>query len=233
MEVAIASATFGLIAGCMIGGPFGRWIIRRHHLEDPALDGQAEKAQETGKEVGTPMFKGDIVKAMFLMCFCLGLGAVFMAILKSLKISFPIHVCTMLAGILVRLYLDSKKDTPESLYEGIDTVGEFSLGLFVSLSIISMKLWQLAGLAGPMVVMLLAQVVMILIYCYVVDFYACGKNYDAAIIAVGHTGFGTGAVPVSMTTMKTVCDKYRYSKLAFFVVPVLSLIHISEPTRRS
>ena len=76
--------------------------------------------------------------------------------------------------------------------EGIDTVGEFSLGLFVSLSIISMKLWQLAGLAGPMVVMLLAQVVMILIYCYVVDFYACGKNYDAAIIAVGHTGFGTG-----------------------------------------
>ena len=125
------------------------------------------------------------------------------------------------AGILVRLYLDSKKDTPESLYEGIDTVGEFSLGLFVSLSIISMKLWQLAGLAGPMVVMLLAQVVMILIYCYVVDFYACGKNYDAAIIAVGHTGFGTGAVPVSMTTMKTVCDKYRYSKLAFFVVPVI------------
>ena len=221
MEVAIASATFGLIAGCMIGGPFGRWIIRRHHLEDPALDGQAEKAQETGKEVGTPMFKGDIVKAMFLMCFCLGLGAVFMAILKSLKINFPIHVCTMLAGILVRLYLDSKKDTPESLYEGIDTVGEFSLGLFVSLSIISMKLWQLAGLAGPMVVMLLAQVVMILIYCYVVDFYACGKNYDAAIIAVGHMGFGTGAVPVSMTTMKTVCDKYRYSKLAFFVVPVI------------
>jgi ESS family glutamate:Na+ symporter len=221
LEVAIASATFGLISGCIIGGPFGRWIIRRHHLEDPALDGQAEKAEETGKEIGTAMFNGDVVKAMYLMCFCLGIGAVFMAILKSIHVSFPIHVCCMLGGILVRLYLDKKGNTPESMYEAINTVGDFSLGLFVSLSIISMKLWQLSGLAGPMMVMLFAQVIFIMIYCYLVDFFICGKNYDAAIIAVGHTGFGLGAVPVSMTTMKTVCDKYRYSKLAFFVVPVI------------
>ena len=116
----------------------------------------------------------------------------------------------------------ARKIHRNSLYEGIDTVGEFYPGTIRFLvHHLHEAVDKLAGLAGPMVVMLLAQVVMILIYCYVVDFYACGKNYDAAIIAVGHTGFGTGAVPVSMTTMKTVCDKYRYSKLAFFVVPVI------------
>ena len=107
------------------------------------------------------------------------------------------------------------------IYEAIDTIGEFSLGLFVSMSIITMKLWQLAELGGPLIVLLLAQLVFIIIFCYFVTFNLLGRDYDAAVMAVGNTGFGMGAVPVSMTTMQTVCRKYRYSKLAFFVVPVI------------
>ena len=84
-----------------------------------------------------------------------------------------------------------------------------------------MKLWQLAGLAGPLIVLLMAQVVFILIFCYFLTYKLLGKNYDAAVMAVGHIGFGLGAVPVSMTTMSTVCQKYRMSRLAFFVVPVI------------
>jgi len=127
----------------------------------------------------------------------------------------------MLGGILTRLYLDKKGGTPDSLYEAIDTVGDFSLGLFVSMSIVSMKLWQLAGLGLQLSVLLIAQVIFILIFCYFLTFKLCGKNYDAVVIAVGHIGFGLGAVPVSMATMKAVCTKYRFSKLAFFVVPVI------------
>lgn len=179
--------------------------------------------EESGKStMGNLMHKGDIVQAMYLMCFALGVGGTFFTVLKALHISFPIHVCCMFAGILIRLFFDAKKgEDHTALYEGIDTVGDFSLGLFVSMSIISMKLWTLAGMGLQLFILCMVQAVFIIFYAYFVDFFGMGKNYDAAVIAVGHTGFGLGAVPVSMVTMTAVCKKYRYSKLAFFVVPVI------------
>lgn len=221
LEVALAAATFGLISGCIVGGPFGNFIVKRFRLEDPSLDGKEEAASETGKATGTLVSKANLVNGVFLMMLALGIGQVVFLMLKAGGINFPIHVCAMLAGILIRMALDFKKNTSEAAYAAIDIVGEFSLALFVSMSIISMKLWQLAGLAGPLVILLLAQVVFILIFCYFLTFKLLGKNYDAAVMAVGHIGFGLGAVPVSMTTMSTVCSKYRYSRLAFFVVPVI------------
>ena len=127
----------------------------------------------------------------------------------------------MFGGILIRLLYDTKKGDHENLYEAIDTIGDFSLALFVSMSIVTMKLWQLAGLGPQLAVLLIAQVVLIVAFCFLLTFPLLGKNYDAAVMAVGHMGFGLGAVPVSMTTMQTVCKKYRFSKLAFFVVPVI------------
>lgn len=221
MEVAIAAATFGLISGCILGGPFGNFIIKRHKLEDPTLDGK-DDTSEMGEEAPTlPISKNSVVNAMFLMCIALGIGQVSTLVLKNFGISFPIHVSCMLGGILIRLFYDRKAGNHEVLYESIDAVGEFSLGLFVSMSIISMKLWQLSGLGFALIILLLVQVIFIIFFCYFLTFYLLGKNYDAAVMAVGHTGFGLGAVPVSMTTMQTVCKKYRYSKLAFFVVPVI------------
>ena len=221
LEVALAAATFGLISGCIVGGPFGNFIVKRFRLEDPSLDGKEEAANETGKATGTLVSKANLVNGVFLMMLALGIGQVVFLMLKAGGINFPIHVCAMLAGILIRMVLDFRKNTSEAAYAAIDIVGEFSLALFVSMSIISMKLWQLAGLAGPLIILLLAQVVFILIFCYFLTFKLLGKNYDAAVMAVGHIGFGLGAVPVSMTTMSTVCSKYRYSRLAFFVVPVI------------
>jgi ESS family glutamate:Na+ symporter len=220
-EVAIAAATFGLISGSIIGGPFGNWMIKRNNFEDPKLDGK-ENIAELAKTTGVSMKKPEIVRAVFLMCVAIGIGQLIMKMLLAVGIDqFPIHVCAMFAGILVRLYLDARKNTSESLYESIDTVGDFSLGLFVSMSIVSMKLWQLSGLGRSMSVLLVAQLILIIPFAMFITFKLTGKNYDAALIAVGHIGFGLGAVPVSMTTMQSVCKKYRYSKLAFFVVPVI------------
>ncbi len=221
LEVALAAATFGLIAGCLVGGPFGNFLVKRFHLEDPALDGLEEQAEETGKVVGTLVSKANVFNGVFLMMIALGIGQVTFLMLKSAGVNFLIHVCCMLGGILIRLLLDYRKKTSEAAYEAINIVSEFSLGLFVSMSILSMKLWQLAGMAGSLVILMLAQVVFIIIFVYFITFRLLGKDYDAAVMSVGHTGFGLGAVPVSMTTMQTVCSKYRYSKLAFFVVPVI------------
>ncbi|MCI7223100.1 MULTISPECIES: sodium/glutamate symporter [Fusobacterium] len=221
MEVAIASATFGLISGCIIGGPLGNFIIKRHKLEDPALDGKGEIEEEGGNSSAILMTKSSVINAMFLMCIAIGIGEIINLTLKKYGINFPIHVSCMFGGILIRLFYDAKGGNHDVLYEAIDTVGEYSLGLFVSMSIITMKLWQLADLGPALVVLLVAQVIFIILFCYLLTFNLLGRNYDAAVMAVGHTGFGLGAVPVSMTTMQAVSRKYRYSKLAFFVVPVI------------
>ncbi len=220
LEVALASATFGLISGCIVGGPFGNFMVRRHNFADSTLDGATSSEATSTKSAPAPIYKSDVLQAVFLMCIALGIGQGFFYMLKAFNMNMPIHVCTMLSGIIIRVILD-KRDTTQSLLDSIDTVGEFSLALFVSMSIVSMKLWELSGLGLQLIVLLMAQVAFILVFCYFITFKVLGKNYDSAIMAVGHTGFSLGAVPVSMTTMQTVCDKYRYSKLAFFVVPVI------------
>lgn len=228
MEVAIAAATFGLISGCMLGGPFGNFLVKRFKLEGSTSNEQAMGEIDAEGESGNLLVdKPNIIQAVFLMCIAIGIGKIIELGLKSIqentgwKVALPIHVCCMFAGIVIRLIYDRKEGNHDVLYESIDIVGEFSLALFVSMSIITMKLWQLSGLGLALVVLLIAQLVLIVIFCYFLTFRLLGKNYDAAVMAVGHMGFGLGAVPVSMTTMQAVCKKYRYSKLAFFVVPVI------------
>lgn len=228
MEVAIAAATFGLIAGCVLGGPFGNFLVKKYKFENPELDGKDDMEVEEGVNTKILMDKNSVIQAVFFLCIALGLGQVLKLLVDSFgikSIKFPIHVWAMFGGIIIRILLDRfsarNEKSKEVLYEALDTVGEFSLGLFVSMSIITMKLWQLSGLGFALVVLLVAQLVLIVIFCYFLTFNLLGRNYDSAIMAVGHMGFGLGAVPVSMTTMQTVCKKYRYSKLAFFVVPVI------------
>ena len=228
MEVAIAAATFGLISGCMLGGPFGNFLVKRFKLEGSTSNEQAMGEIDAEGESGNLLVdKPNIIQAVFLMCIAIGIGKIIELGLKSIqentgwKVALPIHVCCMFAGIVIRLIYDRKEGNHDVLYESIDIVGEFSLALFVSMSIITMKLWQLSGLGLALVVLLIAQLVLIVTFCYFLTFRLLGKNYDAAVMAVGHMGFGLGAVPVSMTTMQAVCKKYRYSKLAFFVVPVI------------
>ena len=228
MEVAIAAATFGLISGCMLGGPFGNFLVKRFKLDEKSTEKEVMNEIDAEGESGNLLVdKPNIIQAVFLMCIAIGIGKIIELALKSVqdstgwKVALPIHVCSMFAGIVIRLIYDRKQGNHEVLYESIDIVGEFSLALFVSMSIITMKLWQLSGLGLALVALLIAQVILIVIFCYFLTFKLLGKNYDAAVMTVGHIGFGLGAVPVSMTTMQAVCKKYRYSKLAFFVVPVI------------
>ncbi|NMW84496.1 hypothetical protein HKO22_01905 [Peptoniphilus sp. AGMB00490] len=201
------------------GGPVGNFFVKKFNLNWQETETKTGSIVDTAKELF--MKKNHIISAVNLLVLACGIGQLFFLALKQTSVNIPIHVCCMLGGILVRLFLDKSHRVNDSLLEAIDTVGDFSLALFVSMSIVTMKLWQLADLGPQLMVLLIAQVILILIFIYFLTFRLLGKNYDAAVMAVGHLGFGLGAVPVSMTTMKTVCDKYRYSRLAFFVVPVI------------
>lgn len=225
LEVAVAAATFGLISGCMLGGPLGRRLIRKNHLMDgPVADmGGIEEEPSTGP-IKAFMSAERSTKAVFYMLLACGLGQFLFKLMQPIMPSWftlPIHVMCMLGGILARVALDKSGKGDEALFESIDTVGEISLSIFVTMSIMTMKLWQLIDLALPLLVILVLQLVLIYFFCTQITYRLCGKNYDAAIMAVGHSGFGLGAVPVSMASMTSVCSEYRYSKLAFFVVPVI------------
>ena len=126
----------------------------------------------------------------------------------------------MLAGIIVRFVMDKTGTGSEEMYAHFESIGDICLAIFVSMAITTMKLWQLIDLALPLITILLLQLVLIYLFVRFITFNACGRDYDA-IIAVGHTGFGLGAVPVSMATMSSVCEEYRYSKIAYFVVPLI------------
>ena len=221
VEVAVASATFGLISGCMIGGPIGRQLIRKHNLDKGYV---AESADANFSEKISHALDGKrSMNAWFILLIACGLGQLLLQIRQIIlpSVNIPIHVMCMLGGIIVRLCMDKTGKDFEAMYEEFDNIGDVCLAIFVSMSIVTMKLWQLIDLALPLITILMVQLVVIYIFVRFLTFPLCGKNYDAAIIAVGHTGFGLGAVPVSMATMTAVCNEYYYSKLAFFVVPLI------------
>ena len=220
LEVAIASATFGLISGSIIGGPIGRQLIRKYNLDKNYV----EETNDSFSEKISFAFSSERSKtAWFILLLACGLGQLLLQIRQFIlpNVNIPIHVMCMLGGIIARFILDKTSNGDEAMYQTLDNIGDICLALFVSMSIVTMKLWQLIDLALPLITILMIQLVIIYLFTRFITFNLCGHDYDAAIIAVGHTGFGLGAVPVSMATMTSVCEQYHYSKLAFFVVPLI------------
>lgn len=222
---AIASATYGLIVGSIFGGPIGNRLVVKYNLANNVKvdDSIPEETVAAVKEKYL-LDKKTALTGAFIVLASVGVGQYIFDWAKVALpgVTLPIHVMCMLAGVIVRnLYDYIKKPNNPALYEQMDIYGDIALALFVTMATMTMRLWELAELAIPIMVILLAQLVMIYLFVTQITFRVMGKDYDAAIMAVGHFGFGTGAVPVSMTTMKTVCDKYSYSKLAFFVVPIV------------
>lgn len=225
LSVGIAAATFGLVAGSMVGGPSANRLIGKYGLFNKEQDdlNKAAALEKNGEEVH--ILDGTVItRAVFLVFIALGMGSYLADIFKVLlpNVTLPIHVMGMLAGVIVRNVFDVINKSEESTpLKEIDIIGDVALSLFVSMAIMTMKLWELASLAIPLLILLFAQLILILIFVNVLTFRALGKDYDAAVMSAGHIGFGLGAVPVSMANMKTVCDKYAYSEMAFFIVPIV------------
>lgn len=218
--VAVAAATFGLVSGSIMGGPVATQFIKKYNLFDP--NDKDPIQQGTNQTDEKPVFSAKVVTNSFNLIFvALGLGSVLFILFQIIlpNVTLPIHVMCMLGGVLMRIAMDGfKVEVPEL---EIDTIGNVCLGVFVSMSVYTMKLWELIDLALPIIIILALQLILIYVFVRFLTFPLMGKNYDAAVICAGHIGFGLGAVPVSMANMNSLSDKYRYSKLAFFVVPII------------
>ena len=213
--VAIASATFGLVAGCVIGGPTAVSRIRQKNLHSFETATGSNEVVVDKNEVTGAIDSGRFLNAALCLALAIGAGTVVSAWLNKV-FTFPIYIGAMLVAAFIRNTTDmAGKEIP---MEEISTIGSFSLSLFLGLAMMGLKLWELADLAVPMVVMLVAQTVLMMVYAYFVVFNLLGKNYDAAVMTSGFCGFGMGATPNAMANMQAITQKYGPAPTAYFVV---------------
>lgn len=216
--ICTAAATFGLIFGSLIGGPLGKRLIEKHSLlntaanEDDSLLVEDEKKHERH----TNMY----ADAVFQLILAIGVGTIFTMLLTKTGLTFPIYIGAMLAAALMRNICEYTGIATIHMGE-INDLGGISLSLFLDMAMITLRLWELASLALPLVILLAAQVLLIIIFTYVIEFNIMGRDYDAAILVSGTCGFGTGATPNAMANMQAVCDQYVPSIKAYLLIPLV------------
>ena len=242
--IGMAAATFGLIAGSMIGGPLAEHIIRTKltHEQmqpqseeiDPAMAGiESDEASPTGraKRVSTNEQEfQQYAKATYCIVLVMGAGTIVSWLLAKTGITFPTYFGALILAAVARNTLglfsckeDGKRVKADKLLdmERIISVGNICLSMFLGMAMISLRLWELQSLALPLVVILVSQVLLMAFFVFMVAFPLLGRDYDAAVLCAGMCGFGLGATPNAMANMSAVCYKYRYTVKPFLIVPII------------
>ena len=242
--VGMAAATFGLIAGSMLGGPLAERIIRTKltHEQmqpqdeeiDPAMAGiESDEASPAGrtKRVSTNEQEfQQYARATYCILLVMGGGTLLSWLFAKTGVTFPTYFGALILAAVVRNTLgfinykeNGKWEKAEKLLdmERIISVGNICLSMFLGMAMISLKLWELQSLALPLIVILVSQVLLMALFAYFVAFPLLGRNYDAAVLCAGMCGFGLGATPNAMANMSAVCYKYRYTVKPFLIVPII------------
>ena len=213
-----AAATFGLIAGSVMGGPVGKRLIEKKNLLDTVVveDDSLLIEDERKHERHASMYPS----AVFQLIIAIGIGTIISKLLSLTGMTFPIYIGAMIAAACMRNIGEySGKFT---IYMGeINDIGGISLSLFLGIAMITLKLWQLADLALPLITLLAGQTILMFLYTYFVVFNVMGRDYDAAVLTAGTCGFGMGATPNAMANMQAITDKYAPSVKAYLLVPLV------------
>ena len=233
----MASATFGLIIGGLIGGPVAKYLIQRHrlaqarsleelrHEEQQPIEHQESNAAFEFPHQMRYITADNAITTLGLFATCLAF-ALFMADFSKGKVyELPTFVWALGGGVVLRNALESGLKMP-IFDRAIDVFGNASLGLYLAMALLSLKLWQLADLAGPLVIILGAQALIMALYACFVTFKVMGSDYDAAVLAAGHCGFGMGATPTAIANMQAVTNMYGPSHKAFLIVPLVGAFFI-------
>ena len=227
LSVAVAAATFGLVAGSMIGGPLGKRLYNKYQFY---IDDQNISNDDMIKETKPIDFKQkhafehQLFDAATYLVVCMGIGSLIISGLNRYNIVLPAYIGPMIVAAVLRNINDMRKvDMP---LKAINVIGVLSLQFFLAMALMTMRFWELASLAVPLIVILLTQTVVMGLFAYFITFRIMGKDYDAAVIACGHCGFGMGATPNAMANMETFTGANGASPKAFFVVPIVGALFI-------
>ena len=235
VTLAMAAATFGLVSGGLIGGPVATALIGRHRLKTPGAGaGSANSAPDVeamGLEseidtepAGEAPTAYTLLKTITVILVAMWAGSLLSGWLGR-YVTLPAYIWAMIIAALIRngdevvhrLRLDQRV---------VDDLGTIALSLFLAMALMSLKLWELLDLAVPMLVILTAQVTMMAAFAYFVTFRVMGRDYDAAVMAGGHCGFGLGATPNAVANMEAIVERFGHAPRAFLVVPMVGAFFI-------
>ncbi|MGU7817041.1 sodium/glutamate symporter [Burkholderia sp. AW49-1] len=228
-EVAIACATFGLVLGGLLGGPIARYLTR--NLATPGTAAPHAPYTSTGDTGGfehpkerQSMTPSAFINTLALFAIALSGGTAIESLIRGTVFELPTFVCVLFVGVLLSngLALFGWRVSEHA----VALLGNVSLSLFLAMALMTLRLWELASLALPMLVLLGAQVVLMVAYTIFITFRLMGRNYDAAVLAAGHCGFGLGATPTAIANMQAVTARFGPSHMAFLVVPMVSAFFI-------
>jgi sodium--glutamate symport carrier gltS len=216
--LATAAATFGLVAGSLMGGPLAtRLIVKRNLLSTVQPEDDSLLVEDRQKHRRTVSM---YAPAAYQLVLAAGIGTVVSLLLSKTGMTFPVYIGAMLSAAAMRNIGEATGAWHVHMGE-IGDLGEISLSLFLGVAMITLKLWQLAALALPLVAMLGTQTVLMYLFARWVVFNAMGRDYDAAVLAAGTCGFGMGATPNAMANMQAVTEKYAPSVKAYLLVPIV------------
>ncbi|MBE9153744.1 sodium/glutamate symporter [Cyanobium sp. LEGE 06113] len=227
LEIGAACATFGLVLSSLMGGPIARFLIRRHRLSTPAGAAATPAASSSGRPPtagqAAPVTSFSLLATLFWLNVSLALGELLEEGFAALEIKLPLFVCCLFAAIVITNTVPRLLPIPwPAQSPSLALVSEVSLGIFLAMSLMSLQLWTLAGLGGPLLVILAVQFAVAVLFAALLVFPAMGRDYEAAVVCAGFGGFSLGATPTAMANMAAVAGLYGSAERAFLVVPLVS-----------
>lgn len=235
VTAAMAAATFGLVSGGIIGGPVATTLIRRNRLKTPGGGAAPTAAEREARalglesEIDTEMSGEASTAYTLLKVITIVLVAMWAGSLLSRWLgqffTLPAYIGAMIAAAVLRNVVDLTR-LMKVEQRVVDDLGTIALSLFLAMALMSLKLWELLDLAVPMLVILVAQVTMMAAFAYFVTFRVMGRDYDAAVMAGGHCGFGLGATPNAVANMEAIVERFGHAPRAFLVLPMVGAFFI-------
>ncbi len=212
---AAAAATFGLICGSLIGGPIAKNLINKNKLKN-----NADAFVATDTEIKEKVNYEELFKTTSIVFISMGLGTILEMIFTKIGITLPAYIDAMIVAAII---LNTGESTGKWKINSkcADIIGNISLNVFLSMALINLQLWELKSTAGPLLILLIGQAILMAIFAYFITFRLMGQDYGAAVMAAGHCGFGMGATPNGVANMEAITSKYGASPKAFFILPVV------------
>lgn len=219
--VGAAAATFGLISAVLIGGPLGRRLVEKYNLTPDESETFDESVTEINVGTTSGLTSLDIIKNVVAIFVCMAVGTVISGwIGKLINMDFPTYVGAMFVAVILR-NLNEKFNFYKFDFPLVDGIGTVMLSMYLSLALMTLKLWDLAGLLGGVLIVVIAQVLFLSLVAYFIVFRILGKNYDAAVMCAGLCGHGLGATPSAIVNMTAINEKYGMSRKAMMIVPIV------------
>jgi glutamate:Na+ symporter, ESS family len=227
--LALTSATFGIVCGGLTGTPVGTWLIQRLHLKPSAPPGSRQVESDVVEPhtivVRTDREDPPLVLNMIVLAAAMGLGSILSRWFASLEWTLPAYIGAMIVASIFR-NVDDRTGWLKIDPVAMDFVGGFALNIFLVVALMDLKLWQLAGQALPLFVILAAQVVLVAVFALTASFRLMGRDYDSAVMSAGFVGFVLGTTANAVANMRALVTRYGPAPRAFLVVPLVGAFFI-------